>query len=191
MPSAITRADPERENSGKHWTLWRQNHWLQPSSFALFSLWHGFLTFTCFPSNLCLLFHQIFYFSLFQIPYFALHSFTPFYLLLTIFDLNFTFLSLCLVSVLLSYYGSPFQSLKMIFFVISHLTFFFPVLKYPYSPSTFISLCSLVVNMVVIASFLLFYSYIFTIFVFQITNFNIPLSYSILPSFCPFFSFYL
>ena len=68
--------------------------------------------------------------------------------------------------------------------VTSHLTFLLPFLKCPPSLSTFINLCSLAVDKVVIVAFLQSYFQIDTTFGFQISNFTIPFFYCILPSSC-------
>ena len=107
-----------------------------------------------------------------------------FLLPLLIFVLKFIFslTMTCFYSTLLLFLTT--QTLKTIFLLISHPTFFFLVLKGFYSLSTFIHLSLLVVDMVVVA-FLQFCFQIFTIFVFQISNSTVPLSYSILPLACP------
>ena len=92
--------------------------------------------------------------------YFPLPSLTPFYLLsFPYFHLKFYFIS--------CYNLFPFHTLtialpsslsKSFVIVISHLTFFFPLLKYHYYFHNFISICSLVVDMVVVLHFFSFIS---------------------------------
>ena len=114
-----------------------------------------FLSFKLVPIR-SLVFYIIVYFKSHIL---LLPSFTSFYLLLSssYFHFKFYFFS-CYDSfpIVYSYYFSPLQPLKTIFLVISHLTFLFPFLKYPHSLSTFINICSLVVDMVVVSSFLQF-----------------------------------
>ena len=131
----------------------------------------------------------ILYFSLFQISYFApsfSYSILPFppssYFC---FNFIYSLAMTCFYSTFLLLLPHPDSQNYFCSHQSSHIIF--PLLKYLYSLSIFINLHSLVVPMKVVVVFFLFYSQIFTIFVFQISNFTIPLSYFILPSLYPFF----
>ena len=110
-------ADPEREDSGKHWALLR---WIALQSYSLlavFSLLHSFLIFIIGPSSLFLLFHYLK--KILVISNLVIcTSLLLFHCLLpstSQFCFKFYFLLLQLVSSLHFYYVSYLQPLKTIF----------------------------------------------------------------------------
>ena len=112
---------------------------------VLSSLLHNCIIFISYPSSLGIIWYQILQYSLFQISYIALPFFyskmppSPF----SYFCFKFYFLSCYNLSPFHIFTIAPLSSLsKPLVIVIIHLTFFLPFLKYPYSLSTFISLCS-------------------------------------------------